>query len=42
MPVWKIQIQIQIRAAIAGNTSQRKIDEIFKEFPNVLGIADDI
>ena len=29
-------------AAPAGNVFQRKIDEIFKDMPNVFGIADDI
>ena len=27
-------------AALAGNMFQRKIDEIFKDMPNVFGIAD--
>ena len=29
-------------AAPAGDMFQRKIDEIFKDLPNVFGIADDI
>ena len=29
-------------AAPAGDMFQRKIDEIFKDMPNVFGIADDI
>ena len=29
-------------AALAGDMFQRKIDEIFKDLPNVFGIADDI
>ena len=28
--------------ALAGDLLQRKIDEIFKELPNVFGIADNI
>ena len=29
-------------AALAGDMFQRKVDEIFKDMPNVFGIADDI
>ena len=44
MSVWQLQIQ---KTAIwssphAGDMFQCKIDEIFKNLPNVFGIADDI
>ena len=34
--------QLPFGAAPAGDMFQRKIDEIFKNIPNVFGIADDI
>ena len=34
--------RLPFRAAPAGNMLQHKIDEIFKDMPNVFGIADDI
>ena len=34
--------QLPFGAAPAGDMFQRKIDEIFKDMPNMIGIADDI
>ena len=33
---------LQFGAAPSGDMFQRKIDEIFKDLPNVFGMADDI
>ena len=41
MPIWQIQ-EIAVLSAPAGDIFQRKIDEIFKNLPNVFDIADDI
>ena len=43
MPIWEIQVQmVTFRSSTSSNMFQRKIDEIFKDFPNVFGTADDI
>ena len=43
MPIWQIHVQkTTIWVSPAGNMFQRKIDEIFKDLPNVFDIADDI
>ena len=34
--------RLQFRAAPVGDMFQRKNDKIFKDLPNVVGIADDI
>ena len=39
---WFRYKQLPFGAALAGGMFQRKIDEIFKELPNVSCIADDI
>ena len=33
---------LQFGVALAGDMFQRKIDEIFKNIPNVFGVVDDI
>ena len=43
MPIWEIQVKwLLFGAALAGDMFQRKINEIYKDLPNVFGIADDI
>ena len=39
---WYRYKRLPFGAALAGDMFQRKIDEIFKDIPNVFGIADDI
>ena len=43
MPIWEIQVQtITIWSSTSRRHIPEEIDEIFKELPNVFGIADDI
>ena len=43
MPIWQIQIQrLPFRVVPEGDMFQRKIDDIFKDLPNVFGTAEDI
>ena len=39
---WYMYKQLPFEAAPAGNTYQRKIDEIFNDMPNIFGITNDI
>ena len=40
MPIW--QVQIAFGAAPAGDMFQWKFDKIFKDLPNIFGIADNL
>ena len=42
MPIWYKYMRLPFRVAPAWDIFQRKIDETFKELPNIFGIADDI
>ena len=43
MSVWQVQIQrLPFGAAPRGDMVQQEIDKIFKNLPNIFGIADDI
>ena len=41
MSIWQVLVQV-FGAVPAGNMFQHKIDEIFKDMPNVFGNANDI
>ena len=43
MSIWQVRLtRLSFGVAPAGNTFQRKTDEIFRGLQNVFGIADDI
>ena len=43
MSIWQVQIhQLPLKVVSACDISQQKIDEIFKDLPNVFAMADDI
>ena len=43
MQIWEIQVcKITIETTVTGVMFQKKIDEIFKELPDVFGTSDDI